>query len=288
MVTATGTEAWRVLSFSDDLGILLTNPESPEGGAFPTLDYIGFEREIPRSPGESDDAYRLRIAAIPDTVSPNAIRRAANRVLAPYGVTACFREVGDVPALFPGMFCDVSSQSRQYAYAYDLDATLFAITTTGFEEDEIVRQVDGDGRVATGRIAFLSGGSFWLVQISGTFVVGFPIVGLSSGATATPTVVQFGLAVTDRFKLDMDYTEFRAFFMIGVPPMDVGEFGIPYDSPAGAYPNAFDLTGPVYLDFLDGFPVTTAILYRAIWQSMNHVRAGGVGFELYKESIGCV
>ena len=57
----------------------------------------------------------------------------------------------------------------------------------------------------------------------------------------------------DRFKVYLNYTEFRAFFMIGVPPIGVG----------------------------------AADVNRAVFNEIDRVRAGGVGFEMYEENIGC-
>ena len=63
----------------------------------------------------------------------------------------------------------------------------------------------------------------------------------------------------------------------------LGEMGIPYDGP---HPyNAFDAAP--WLTFSDGFPLTAAVLNRATWQGVDRVRAGGVGFELYAEGLGC-
>jgi len=33
--------------------------------------------------------------------------------------------------------------------------------------------------------------------------------------------------------------------------------------------------------------VQEAALYKQIWQAVNSVKAGGVGFDLYQEKLGC-
>lgn len=215
---ADSNAAWKVLDWESDFAISVTNEFSPAGGRSAMLDELGHDRNVNRSPGETDDQYRLRVWKLPDVVSPNAIRRAANRVLSQYGTAACFREVGDVDHLFPGFFYDVAPADvafdSKYAYAYDLD---------------------------------------------------------------------FAVRPQDRFKLVMDYTEFRAFFMIGVPPASLGEFGFAYDATGEI--NFYD-SSP-YLDFYDGYALTSSIINRRVWDAVEKARAGGVSFDLYEERISC-
>lgn len=51
------------------------------GGRAPMLDQIGADRGIPRRAQESDSAYRAKISQLPDTVSPDALRRAVEAAL---------------------------------------------------------------------------------------------------------------------------------------------------------------------------------------------------------------
>lgn len=99
------TATWRVLDWSVDIGLSITNAASPAGGRLGFLDQIGAERRVFRASGENDASYATRVAQIADTISPNAIRRAVNRVLIAVGSAGCLREVGD-PAYFPGLFYD--------------------------------------------------------------------------------------------------------------------------------------------------------------------------------------
>ena len=134
-----------------------TNPESPVDGASPVLDHIGEERSIGRSSNEGDDSYRKRVYRRPDVVSPNALVRAMNRVLAPYGLSGCIREPSDLDT-FQGLFYDAPAAGPvDRRYAYDLD---------------------------------------------------------------------FDLRPDDRWKLALDLSEFRGFFVATVPPMSLGEFEI--------------------------------------------------------------
>lgn len=209
MTAETGTAAWRILDWGGDLGVTVTNEESPSGGRAAMLDELGDERMVPRGAGIADDDYREAVASLADVVSPNAVRRAINRALAPFGLPGWLREVGS--ARFRGIFYDGDALSvdPNYAFAYDLD---------------------------------------------------------------------FEARAADRFKLGLDYVEFRAFFLVGAPPLGLGDFGIAYDE--GLH-NCYD--GAPELTFHDGFPLTAAAVYRSLWQAVNAVRAGGVGFDLYIE-----
>lgn len=213
LVGETGTAAWRVLDWAADLGISVTNPQSPAGGRAPVLDEIGAERTVPRSPGEGDDVYRSRVHAPADKVSPNALRRAANRVLGPLGLSACLREVGQ--RNFPGFFYDgdPTSVDPAVAFAWDMD---------------------------------------------------------------------FDVRPADRFKFWLDYAEMRAFALVGVPSLGLGEFGFAYDDhPLGFYDAApFDA-------FFDGFPAGDAVLYSSIYNNLQTTKAAGVTVDLYREDIGC-
>ncbi len=202
-----------MLDWAIDLGIAVTNPSSPIGGLTAVLDAIGKERKILRTFAEGDDAYRERVAAPADVVSPNAIRRAMNRVLMPLGIHGCFREVGR--PLFRGFFLDgdPNSSDPAIAFAYDMD---------------------------------------------------------------------FVVRPADRYKLDLDYTEFRAFFVISVPPISSGEFGIAYD----AHPLGFFDAAP-YNDFLDGYPIDQPIVYQRLWNVISNVVAGGVGFDIVLDGGPC-
>lgn len=120
-----------------------------------------------------------------------------------------------------------------------------------------------------------------LEKLRGFFFDGDP--SSNDPAVAFAFDLDFAARPQDRFKVVLDYTEMRAFFMIGVPPMPLPEFGFGYDE---GLINAHD-SNP-WLSFYDGFPITTAILYRTAWQAIEKARAYGVGFEIYLESNGCV
>jgi hypothetical protein len=99
--------AGRVLAFND-LGITVVQPDTLTGGRDAWLDALGEERRIFRRLGESDDAYRDRIAELPDTISPGAINRIARRILDPFGVKFVLKETRD-PSTWPGFIYDESA-----------------------------------------------------------------------------------------------------------------------------------------------------------------------------------
>ena len=307
LVSEATTASWRVLDWTTGFGLTVTNPTSPLPGDLAMLDTLGAERKLPRAPGESDDSYRLRMAKVGDLISPNAISRVGNRVWSQYGITICLREVGH--ALFPGMFCegDAGNTASLANYSYDLDCIrMQGLATSGFPFADGERVVQDNGGVLTvGRVvsypapfvintpgvypashvtALLNIEALDVARIRGPgFVAGVPIVGDLTGASFMPGLFEGSLRVQDRFKLNLDYTEFRAFFLVGLPPTALGEFGLAFDDGPS---NAFDAAP--YLAYCDGFPLTGAVLNRTTWQAIDNARAGGVGFDLVLDTSGCV
>lgn len=122
MTAELATAGWELLTWVA-LGLSSTNPKAPSGGLSPTLDHVGEERQMGRAAGEQDEPYRKRLAARPDVVTPNALIRSMNRVLAPYGLTGCFREPSDLQTV-NGLFYDSPAAGPVgFRYAYDQDGT---------------------------------------------------------------------------------------------------------------------------------------------------------------------
>lgn len=96
----------------EDLGFVVTQPAATTGGEFGELDQIGSERNVFRVAGESDATYAKRIQALPDTVSPAAMERICNRILAPYGINYRIKETRDPAGLF-GFIFDLDNASDQ-------------------------------------------------------------------------------------------------------------------------------------------------------------------------------
>jgi hypothetical protein len=68
------------------LGVSVTNAAEITGGQSDDLGAIGHDRGVYRSIGETEEQYRDRIQLLPDVVSPGAIRRICQRVLAGSGI----------------------------------------------------------------------------------------------------------------------------------------------------------------------------------------------------------
>lgn len=79
----------------NDLGLALTQPEAIDGGNGGALDARGNDYNSPRINGESDEKYVNRLEAMTDTVTPNAVIRAIDRELSPYGIAWRFVEARD-------------------------------------------------------------------------------------------------------------------------------------------------------------------------------------------------
>lgn len=292
-----GGASWRVLDWVTDLGLTSTNVLRPLGGRLGMLDAIGYERDLPRLTSELDDDYAQRMWQVSDVVTPNAIRRALNRVgPGPW----CLREAGT--ALLPGFFFDRIDAGGDF---YDYDVLQFTVAMAPplpivpdfFQEPVEIRDAAGLVKVSgyVGRLDV--GGVFTMIRKKGqgtlrvpfSIVAGDVLVGLVGGWSTPLDISQpfnpVGLPQDKRFQFYLDYEQFRGFMLIGAPRRETGEFGFCYDQ----HPfNAYDLPAP-YRTFYDGMAMGAddAAFYKRAWQAVDKVRAGGVGFELYVEDGTC-
>jgi hypothetical protein len=86
------------------------------GGQQPMLDGLGADRGLARFSGESDDAYKVRIRTLPDTVTPTAIINAASNFFDHFGYAldyietwsstyqTCYDVTGLEPGIDPNLF----------------------------------------------------------------------------------------------------------------------------------------------------------------------------------------
>jgi hypothetical protein len=280
MTAETGTATWRVVPLGE-LGLTASNPLSPAGGRDAVLDMLGDERRSPRAPGEDDDTYRRRIAVPADKITPLAVIRAANRALSDYGVEVVFRETGT--EAYPGIRYDGDD-------SYDRDFVAITGVASGtFLDGERLGQGGAGVALAFGRAQVRSPVPAGvlpqplpapvLLGVAGIgrtpFAPGATIAGLTSSATVAAPLLSGGLRLEDVYRVQLDYTEFRAFFFLEAGVEGLGEFGLAYDAgPSNAYDAA-----PWY-SFADGFPLTSAVARRSLWQAVDNVRAAGVGFDL--------
>lgn len=103
--------------------------------------------------------------------------------------------------------------------------------------------------------------------------------------------MDFTARPVDRFKLLLSSEEFRAFFLVGVPRVVERDFGAVFDgSTTDAFPlqNAYDTTSATAPNAaFDGSTLLAGSLYQSIYAMVEAKRAGGVGWELYLETVGC-
>lgn len=268
-VAEAGTSAWQVLDWAADWGLICTNTQQPAGGRLGFLDELGKERNTLRAPSEEDDTYRQRIAQPADNVSPNAIRRTISRVMG--NLPWCFREVGTDS--LKGFFLDHDF------YDYDNRAFTPSGLSGVFQANEPVQVFTSTGMLhGLGYYATSLGGTVILVHKTGEPGVGDVVKGLRSGAQVTVSALVPTDANAKRFNAYLSYEQFRAFFLVGVPEITLGEFGFAYDfHPYDAFDEAF----------YDGYAVGGASLYRTLVQALDSVRAGGVSFDIYRETGSC-
>ena len=110
LVADPGGLTWRIVDWID-LGFEVVQMTAPSGGTDDMLRLLGEERGVYQQSDETDDQFRQRAARLADSVSPNAISRAVNRELAPYGFRGLVLDVGNG---FDGLFCDVDAMD--YAF----------------------------------------------------------------------------------------------------------------------------------------------------------------------------
>ena len=297
-----GGSSWRVMDWVVDWELVTTNALSPTGGTLGMLDLIGRERKLPRLAGEPDAIYRERLATIADVVTPNAIKRALYKALG--ALPWCYRET--INGLLPGFFYDRGVDPAAGVFSggdpdgdfYDNDMLLWSVSSTaGFVVGEPVqyqRQIPtGSGPwlvQATGIFGgFVSGNIMQFIRKTGQAFDPIPstdrIVGTRSGAVTTPeTNIPDDYAISSRWHVYLDYQSFRGYFVVELPPLNHGEFGFSYDDhPFGAY----DCPTP-FLDFYDGYPADNGPLYLSVYNQLNTIRAGGVGFDLFLADGPCI
>lgn len=277
-----------------DSTLAVKNLVPTTGGQSAYLDGLGKDRGIVRSPNEGIANYRVRVRSLPDTVSPAAIKRILTNLLGSRGF--CFREVGQVK--LRGVFFDGSPTSVDFSDFYDVDSIVLTGDDTnlgfGFQEPVVIESATGTllaegwyGNAVTGvgtstRTIIRKGFN----QVApGSVVAGTRLRGLRTGTIWQPASVTniSSLVNARRFRFYLDYLEFRAFFMVGLPPQGIGEFGAAFDS----FPyNAYDSSDPL-INAYDGYAWATAQETLAVWNAIDAARAGGVSFSVYVERIGC-
>lgn len=79
-----------------DPSIKVSQLSPTAGGQDAALDALGSDRGIARNIGEDVEPYRNRVRFLPDTISPDALKRAIDNILRPVGATFEFIETFDI------------------------------------------------------------------------------------------------------------------------------------------------------------------------------------------------
>ena len=265
-----GTASWLVVDEVIENGLSITNDARPEGGTDDELLYLAREFGTSLAAGESEEGLRDRLADPDDTVTNGAVWRAANRALGPIGAEATYRE--PCTPEMPGLFADVD--------ACDLDSFSVSPATPGFLGGEVVVQASTGARgIAITTAPLGVDGPLQLVGIAkpeGVFAQGDPIVGATTGQSASGLTFQGGPRLVDRFRLADSYADSRAFFLIGLRGTGAGDFG--------AFCDVGACDSEPALDFFDGFAATGAAIAQRVWQAVDDVRPQPGGFDIVKDS----
>jgi len=287
---------WRVLDWVQDWGITATNAAQPTGGRSGMLVALGKERNIALNGGETANSYRQRIAAAPDVVSPNAIKRQANKQLGQYG-PACLREVGF--SYLPGFYYDRLRTDTGGDW-WDTDCLVlqlgFVVGSDPYQRNERIAWVDVNGRfVADGWYgSLLSSTQLVLIRKRGPnrlTVAGGDMLVSTSRPLTSPRIPIIGstqplCALQQRYRVWLDYLNFRASFLLGVANIGAGDFGFCYDSLPLQHIGGFYDRG-YNANFYDGFPVIGRQIWGQVYRAVEAARAGGVSWTMYRETIGC-
>jgi hypothetical protein len=298
-VGGVGGASWRMLDWVDDWGIVVTNAASPAGGRSGMLDELGSERKVYRVADEPEEDYRARVREVADVVTPNAIRRALNRTIP--GIDWCLREAGTT---YRGFFYDgdlsppsgVGHGADNDSYDNDVFVVQGSNFTVPFIFDERVelRNTTTGLIYATGymgREENVAGFTYRITVIRKTGALP------ASLALATLYGMQSGAALTNilsgsvpstvsarRNRVYFDYEQFRGYFFVSVPNLATGAFGFAFDVTVEDW--GWDMPGS-YETAFDGYPIQASDVYRRVWQTIDQIRAGGVGWELNQNPGPC-
>ena len=112
-----------------ELGLTVDQPINTFNGRHGWLDASGQDRNVYRVAGESDEAYRQRVEALADVVSPGAINRTVARILTPLGIPYAIVEAGDG---LPGIVYDFSPYDAPGDTSLFVPDTRFFIVKVGY------------------------------------------------------------------------------------------------------------------------------------------------------------
>lgn len=313
-VVELGSVTWALLDW-DDHGFSLSDVGVPLGGRDDELFLLGDGRGVYQQQDETDDAFRQRVARLPDVITPAAIRRQMNRVLQPFNYRGLAVDLQN----FNGLFWD--EDFLDYYTAGDplfVHGSARVVSTSNVVLPVTPVAVDGI-TIANGDVLLLAGqtspdenGAY--INTAGALARD-PAWGFGSGTTALYflTAIEEGvtfagtvwkvdagdaigvdnLAISqltvDDFpqpeleinvptKLLLSIQEAYGWGFIYLPFIGEGEFGFGYDDGPLVLLSPGVFLGSAWDEaFFDGYPVQGYQAYASIFATLNPIKLGGVG-----------
>lgn len=318
LIAEAGTVTWALEDFKD-LGVGIVSSQAFGGGRDDDLRLLGESRGLYQQDNETDGLFRSRVSEMLDTVSPNAVLRAVNRALRPFGAEG--RAI-DVQNGLTGAFADqdffdnYTAGDTDFAhFAVRLVATTdVPLAVIGTPVVDGVATVNGDLILLTGQTNPVENGAYRVVILG--VPLRTPLWGFGAATTALNgiTSVSEGVAfedttwivnlgdiidtdaltiqqlITDAFPVDpnilnLSQDEAYGFFLVQVPFLGFGEFGAAFDEGPTSFIDAESTYVSGFMDagFMDGGPSDSLALYAAIHSSVDAIRAGGINFVVVRD-----
>ena len=226
-----------------DFTIVVENLLDATGGRPACLDGLGDNRGLRRATGEQDPQYRLRLRSLPDTVSPAAMIRAAERTLAGARKT------------LDHAFCETFEHAYQEVYdapspnagtpSYDGGVPPLNVKYNGntfvYDDPRLVTTVDDFCRNRTMDEA----------ELRGAFIVVVP---------NNVTLVDVGMAYDDPGTVPGDFLDSGTGARRGTPAYDITNDD-----------NVLIMTGAY-----DGFDLERGALYAGLFAELQRIKPAGV------------
>jgi hypothetical protein len=317
LITETESVTWSLLDFKDDnMALNLVSAQAFGGGRDDDLFLLGDGRKIYQQDNEDDETFRNRAVRLFDVVSPNAILRAVNRALRPFGLEG--RAI-DIDNGLTGIFSDedffdyFTAGDTSFVHGSALYVSTSNVALSGTPVIDGNLTVVGQVVLLVAQTtpsengAYIVAAGAWSRDTTWGFDTGLTalnfITEVSSGTTYADTtwIVTGGDTIgvdpltipqlvsdafpTDPFKLMLSHYEAYGHFLVVAPYMDLGEFGFSYDaSPTILLPDIPTFLGGAFdSGFYDGTISGANALYSAIYSSVDAIRAGGVSFTLIRD-----
>lgn len=313
-VVESGSVKWTLLDWKDQ-GFNLSDVGVPLGGRDDELFLLGDGRGVYQQQDESDDAFRQRVARLPDVITPAAIRRQMNRVLQPFNYRGLAVDLQD----FNGLFWDedfldyytAGDTGFVHGTARVVSTSDVALPVTPVAVDGVTIN-NGDRILLAGQTSADENGVY--IDAAGTLARD-PDWGFGPGVTALNflTAIEEGTTFADTVwkvdtgdvigvdnltisqltlddfpeaeleinvptKLLLSIQEAYGWGFIYLPFIGEGEFGFGYDDGPLVLLSPGVFLGSAWDEaFFDGYPVEGYQAYASIFATLNPIKLGGVG-----------